>query len=96
MHIPEWLPGAGFKTAARLIGEQKNQIETVPLAWTKERLAEGNYTESFASKYLVAEDGSVTADSELEENVKWCAGALYLGGGETVSLSCDQKFQMSD
>lgn len=44
----------------------------------------GNYIESFTSKMLLPE-GEAPPNAEEEENIKYCAEALYAGGADTVS-----------
>jgi len=46
--------------------------------------SDGDYVESFISKHLRLEDGHF-AEGDIQEYVKWCSAALYVGGGDTVS-----------
>lgn len=48
----------------------------------------GDYIESFTSKMLLP-DGEAPPSAEEEENIKFCAEALYAGGADTVSTRPD-------
>jgi len=43
----------------------------------------GDYTDSFTSRLLQREDGEPPT-AEEENTIKWCAGGLYAGAGDTV------------
>lgn len=45
----------------------------------------GTHTESFTSKHLRPEGGE-PCSAEEEDVIKWCAGALYAGAGDTVCV----------
>ncbi|TFY81323.1 hypothetical protein EWM64_g2686 [Hericium alpestre] len=81
--VPEWVPGAGFKGFARMIGEEMRKVDDVPYEWTKEQMNAGTNTESFVSRLLRPEDGH-KVDEEEADIVKWCSSALYTGGADTT------------
>ncbi|PPQ89805.1 hypothetical protein CVT25_007410 [Psilocybe cyanescens] len=43
----------------------------------------GDFVESFTSRNLSTDDGRVPDDTKLDY-IKWCAAALYIGGGDTT------------
>lgn len=43
----------------------------------------GDFIDSFTSRYL-RPNGIDMVDAEQEDIVKWCAGGLYAGAGDTV------------
>ena len=47
--------------------------------------ASGSFIDSFTSQMLQPDDGS-TLDAEEQDIIKWCSGALYGGGADTVRL----------
>ena len=47
--------------------------------------ASGSYIDSFTSRMLQPDDGN-TPNAEEQDIIKWCSGALYAGGADTVSL----------
>ncbi|KDR78583.1 hypothetical protein GALMADRAFT_244022 [Galerina marginata CBS 339.88] len=79
--VPAWFPGAGFKRKAFEIGRELSQTETIPFDWAQKQIATGNFIESFTSKHVG--DGQALKQSSLDE-VKWCAAALFVGGGDTT------------
>jgi hypothetical protein len=46
----------------------------------------GNFTESFVSRHLLEENGPVT-DPDAQDYLMWASSALYVGGGDTVSVT---------
>ncbi|KDR77596.1 hypothetical protein GALMADRAFT_245744 [Galerina marginata CBS 339.88] len=80
--VPSWIPGAGFKRYALAIGKKRAQIESVPFEWATKQIATGNFIESFTSKHLL-EEGKVL-DQAAVDDLRWCAAALYAGGGDTT------------
>ncbi|PPQ95874.1 hypothetical protein CVT26_015566 [Gymnopilus dilepis] len=81
-YIPSWFPGAGFKRQARLVGREMSGIETTPFKWAKKQIESGDFIESFTSKHIL--EGGKELDQSALDDIKWCAAALYVGGGDTT------------
>jgi hypothetical protein len=79
--VPDWLPGAGFKRAARQWGAELTQVAEKPYAFVKQQLARGKDDKSFLTRLLEAGDST---DEEKWTN-KWSAMSLYTAGADTVS-----------
>ncbi|KAJ3561809.1 hypothetical protein NP233_g9970 [Leucocoprinus birnbaumii] len=81
--IPEWFPGAGFKKLARTVAQDLRQLENVPFNWAKSQVSTGSFKESFISDHIINQDFAPTVE-EREDILRWCAEALYVGGGDTT------------
>ncbi|RDB27129.1 O-methylsterigmatocystin oxidoreductase [Hypsizygus marmoreus] len=81
--VPSFLPGAGWKRQGEAWKERLNILSGVPHAWVKEQMASGHYTESFTTRHL-RPNGIDMVSPDQEDVVKWCAGALYAGAGDTT------------
>ncbi|KAH7374847.1 cytochrome P450 [Plectosphaerella cucumerina] len=84
--VPDWLPGAGFKRAARQWGAELTQVAEKPYAFVKQQLARGKNDKSFLARLLEAGDST---DEEKWTN-KWSAMSLYTAGADTTvsSIEC--------
>jgi len=82
--VPAWMPGAGFKRKAAYLRQTMARVERIPFQWAKEQVQSGDYVESYISKALSSEDGSVTLDPEGEDILNWCSQAFYIGGADTT------------
>ncbi|EUC61288.1 cytochrome P450 family protein [Rhizoctonia solani AG-3 Rhs1AP] len=79
-HLPEWLPGMGFKTKAREWSKLPEKMANTPFEWTKKQMAAGTATSSFLSELLEQnQDGH-----HAEEIIKWTAASMYGGGAHTT------------
>ncbi|KAG5745174.1 hypothetical protein H9Q70_012134 [Fusarium xylarioides] len=79
-YIPDWLPGAGFKTTAK---EWRSNLESSvedPAAFVEHQMANGKDNTSFLSQ-LMQKKG--LKDEEASEN-KWLAASLYAAGADTT------------
>ncbi|PPQ92201.1 LOW QUALITY PROTEIN: hypothetical protein CVT25_008975 [Psilocybe cyanescens] len=83
--VPPWFPGGGFRRQAEVFRKEMNKVDVVPFEWAKKQIESGNYIPSFTSRYLLPEDGHPLS-AEEEDIIKWCAGALYAGGADTVCV----------
>ncbi|CAL1708513.1 unnamed protein product [Somion occarium] len=83
-HIPDWVPGAGFKRVAQLMRNDLERLYNVPFNFVKQSMKDGNVTPSFTSTYL-EEKGTPT--KEDEELIKAAAASLYSGGADTTPSS---------
>ncbi|KAF9461985.1 cytochrome P450 [Collybia nuda] len=77
-YVPEWFHGANLQRVVR----EFNKIDQVPYDWAKNNIASGNYVESFTSKHL--QDNTTLRAEEKDDIIKYCSGALYVGGAETT------------
>ncbi|KAF8914434.1 cytochrome P450 [Gymnopilus junonius] len=80
--IPSWFPGGGFKKIARAIGQEMKRTEMAPFEWAKNQIERGEFVESFTSKHLL--EGGETLDENSLSDIRLCAAALYVGGGDTT------------
>ena len=80
-HVPEWLPGGGFKKVAAHYKRLTIETANRPYAFSKARLASNNLLPSVAANLLK------TTTPETEWRTKLTMGALYSGGAETVNCS---------
>ncbi|KXS93762.1 hypothetical protein AC578_4729 [Pseudocercospora eumusae] len=80
-HLPDWLPGTGFKRIAREIRETENEFSGRPWAFVKYQMAAGKHETSFSSKVL-ERDEKLT--DEEEHIAKYAANGLYGGGADTT------------
>ncbi|KAG6856615.1 hypothetical protein H0H87_002570 [Tephrocybe sp. NHM501043] len=81
--IPSWFPGTGWKRQGEEWRERLNTLSGVPHAWVKEQMATGHFVESFTSR-LLRPNGIDMVDAKQEDIIKWCAGGLYAGAGDTT------------
>ncbi|KAJ7138644.1 cytochrome P450 [Mycena filopes] len=82
-HIPDWVPGAGFKYKAKEWQELGRQVKEVPFAVVKDQMASGTARHSFSAQSL-----QKMADSEnpyyTEETVQSTAAVMFLAGSDTT------------
>ncbi|KAF8642677.1 hypothetical protein AX16_009439 [Volvariella volvacea WC 439] len=80
-HIPDWFPGTEWKNFARRQAGLVHRTIHEPFNWTKSQM-EINGVDSFVSDSLegLGEEG--------EDVLKWCASAMYGGGGDTMLQLC--------
>ncbi|KAF5380073.1 hypothetical protein D9615_006264 [Tricholomella constricta] len=81
--IPSFFPGTGWKRQGEAWRQRLDALSGVPHAWVKEQMATGDFTESFTSRHL-RPNGTGTVGTEEEDIIKWCAGGLYAGAGDTT------------
>ncbi|KAF9652600.1 cytochrome P450 [Thelephora ganbajun] len=97
-HMPEWLPGGGFKKKAREMFEDRERLYEVPFKFVREQIesqlarrcfllltpviGKGQGLRSFVSASL-----ETRGDPEREELIKAAAASLYSGGIDTTPSS---------
>ncbi|KAF9531384.1 cytochrome P450 [Crepidotus variabilis] len=87
-YIPEWMPGAGFQTKARLWRGVIQEMIKLPFNATKENMETGNCPPCFVCTSL-GSTGQKLQGPDLEDNVLSAAGSLFSAGVETtVSIIC--------
>ncbi|KAG9123580.1 hypothetical protein FRC07_014669 [Ceratobasidium sp. 392] len=77
-HVPEWIPGGGFKAVARRGRKLKEQVLNVPFEWAKTEMAKGTAQSSYVSRSLSQFQAS------YEDLVKFNAGAMFGAGYDTT------------
>ncbi|KAJ7812014.1 cytochrome P450 [Mycena olivaceomarginata] len=82
---PEWLPGGGFHTLAKMWSKQVHDTVNTGLDYVKKEMAAGTAETSFLSNLL--EEGS-------HENylIKWAAASIQVGGSDTAAAQLEAFF----
>lgn len=84
-YIPEWFPGAGFKTFARVAREKFNIAVDGPLEHVKELIkSNGSGKASIAWSYF-ERSGESTSQAYDEDIIRAAVGTMYLAAVETTS-----------
>ncbi|KAF4498982.1 O-methylsterigmatocystin oxidoreductase [Fusarium agapanthi] len=79
-YIPDWFPGASFKTTAKQWRSNLESSVEDPAAFVEHQMAGGKDNTSFLSQLM--QKKSLT-DEEVSEN-KWLAASLYAAGADTT------------
>ncbi|KAG7096665.1 hypothetical protein E1B28_004080 [Marasmius oreades] len=79
-HVPDWLPGAGFKRTAKEWASTLLEMVEQPHNYVKQQIAAGTAMPSFSSSRLENKD----LDDEEEFDLKWSAASLYSGASDTT------------
>jgi cytochrome P450 len=82
-HLPEWLPGSGYKATARHWRQTLMTVVDVPYKFVKDRMASGEVRTSFVSKAIEQAREKSNFDPEAEHAIKWSAASMYAGGADT-------------
>ncbi|KAJ7104566.1 cytochrome P450 [Mycena crocata] len=79
---PEWLPGGGFHTTARIWGKQLHDTIDTVYDYVKTQMAAGTAEPSFASALL---------EEQRHEDylIKWAAASIQAGGSETTAAQLE-------
>ncbi|KAL5375290.1 hypothetical protein DPSP01_011300 [Paraphaeosphaeria sporulosa] len=94
-HVPEWLPGAGFKKTARLWRHNVLSCVNVPYNFARKRHSGGSASMSFVSRSMdeaEADNGGCALSEEQEHAIKWTAVSLYVGGEDTSAETLNAFF----
>ncbi|KAH9919878.1 cytochrome P450 [Amylocystis lapponica] len=81
--IPRWFPFVSVYREADAYRRQMEKVDRIPYDWAKEQINSGKYIESFTSRNLHSDNGTLI--DEEEDILRCCAGAMYFGGADTVS-----------
>jgi len=79
-HIPDWFPGAAFKSKAKEWRATLEEMVQRPYQFVKDQMSAGVAPESFVSNLLEGK----TLSAEEEHIVKWSSASLYSGGADTT------------
>jgi cytochrome P450 len=88
-HLPDWLPGTGFKKTARRWKQTMMEVGELPYRFAKDRVKEGRA--SFVSRSIEQAQLEKTLTAEDEHAIKWSAASMYTGGADT-SVSTTAAF----
>ncbi|KAK7427395.1 hypothetical protein QQZ08_006164 [Neonectria magnoliae] len=85
-HLPDWVPGTGFKGIARQWKAELTHVTEKPYAFVKDQMVKGKDDSSFLSRLMERGDSS----PEEKFTNKWSAMSLYTAGADTTvsALSC--------
>ncbi|KAF8513892.1 cytochrome P450 [Gautieria morchelliformis] len=87
-YVPEWMPGAGFKTKARVWRQVFTQALVVPFNACKKALREGKAIPSFTASLLKSIADLPEADVPQQEEAIQSTGAVaYLAGADTTTVA---------
>ncbi|KAJ7445114.1 cytochrome P450 [Mycena latifolia] len=82
---PEWLPGGGFHTTAKIWSKQLHGAMDAAFDYVKKQMALGTAEESFASRLLEEK----RHDDYL---IKWAAGSIQGAGSDTTAAQLEAFF----
>ncbi|KAF9559028.1 cytochrome P450 [Agrocybe pediades] len=87
-HVPDWVPGAGFKRQAKDWNNKRLDMLNLPYEAAKQALNSGKFRPSIVSQNLQRLQEEVDAKNVRysidEEDVKAIAGVVYTGGADTT------------
>ncbi|KAJ7216242.1 cytochrome P450, partial [Mycena rebaudengoi] len=89
--IPSWFPFVTFKRTMFEAKKVIDVVEAVPFEWAKEKIASGNYTDSFFSQYFCPDEGPALNDEDWR-NLKWTSASIYSGGAHTTAAAMTTFF----
>ncbi|KAF4334154.1 oxidoreductase [Fusarium beomiforme] len=81
-HLPEWMPGAGFKKTARLFRKHLLQNVHDPYNYVREKMASGNDDVSYVAGLI--KDIHRKIDPEEETVIAWTAASMMNAGTDTT------------
>lgn len=81
--FPSWLPGMGWKRQGLAWRARLRYLAEIQHQWLQEKMASGIHTDCFTSRLLSPDDGNICSPEDVD-TIKWCAGALYAGAGDTT------------
>ncbi|EIM85912.1 cytochrome P450 [Stereum hirsutum FP-91666 SS1] len=82
-HLPEWLPGMGFKDYAREAAKCTAEMVDRPYAFVKEQMQHGLALPSICKENLESYD-LVSPTTEQENMIKYVAATVYAAGADTT------------
>lgn len=84
-HVPEWVPGAGFQTTAKLWKDHLMHSVEDPYEYAKEQMAKGNDKVSYVAGLI--KDVHRQIDSEERNVISWSAASMFNAGTDTTSVT---------
>ncbi|KAF5695562.1 oxidoreductase [Fusarium denticulatum] len=84
-HIPEWMPGAGFKKTAKLFRQHLLQNVQDPYQYVKDQMANGKDDVSYVAGLI--KDIRRKIDPEEESVIAWTAASMMNAGTDTTGAT---------
>ncbi|KAF5710714.1 oxidoreductase [Fusarium mundagurra] len=84
-HIPDWIPGAGFKKTARLFRQHLLQNVQDPYQYVKDQMANGKDDVSYVAGLI--KDIHRKIDLEEESVIAWTAASMMNAGTDTTGAT---------
>ncbi|KAJ1300391.1 hypothetical protein OPQ81_005210 [Rhizoctonia solani] len=85
-HVPEWVPGAGWKRSVRELREHKEYALDAPFRWTQNQVGVGTNEHSIIGELLQDHHLMSGLNHEERDNrLKELGHALYSGGADTTA-----------
>ncbi|KAF7333765.1 Cytochrome P450 [Mycena venus] len=81
---PEWMPGGGFHTTAKIWSKQLHNTVDTGMEYVKKEMAAGNAGPSFLSNVL--------GEENPDDYLKWAAIAIKVGGSDTNAAQLEAFF----
>ncbi|KAF9786299.1 cytochrome P450 [Thelephora terrestris] len=91
-HIPEWFPGAGFKTFARKAKKDLDKLADLPFYHVKESFEAKTITDSSFTATCLEELPELAKNGVDEEAIRAVGATIFLAGEETTSSSIQAFF----
>ncbi|KAI0066626.1 cytochrome P450 [Artomyces pyxidatus] len=91
-HLPEWLPGMGFKALARLGDRLGKEMVNKPFAFVKDTMHNGTARPSVTRENLLEMEQRGLVEAEDEQVVAEASGTLYVTGADTTSSALASLF----
>lgn len=88
--IPDWVPGAGFKSVARKARLVVSASAELPFRFAKQRASGAEYGRKLSGSSVVGEllRARQEGDNSVgDEDIKWAAGSLYGAGVDTTGAA---------
>ncbi|KAJ6541415.1 cytochrome P450 [Mycena capillaripes] len=79
-YVPSWFPGANFKRLAEKYNHTCDELAEVPLAYVKEKMAQGQAASSYTADLL----GQPELTAQKYFDIKWSAASFYSAGSDTT------------
>lgn len=87
-YLPEWSPGASFKTKAKEIKEINLTAADTPYNFVLQQMANNTNNPSYVSRLVEQLAGNeMKLSFDDEDNIKWTAVTLFAGGADTTVSS---------
>ncbi|KAM6492078.1 Cytochrome P450 [Amanita muscaria] len=83
MHVPEWMPGAGFKRKAREWRKIAKAMLEIPSSAAKKRIDSGDYLPSFMS-YSLSRMDEKGDNTQQESLIKATAATMHSAGADSI------------